>query len=36
MTLDLEPEAHIDVNPEDIAAIEKQKRKKRLTDGWED
>jgi hypothetical protein len=27
---------HLDVNPEDIAAIEKQKRKKRLTDGWED
>ena len=34
--LELEPEAKFDIDPEDAADIEKRKRKKRLTEGWDE
>nr|HEX4317879.1 protein phosphatase 2C domain-containing protein [Kofleriaceae bacterium] len=34
--LELEPEAKLDIDPEDAAEIEKRKRKKRLTEGWDE
>ena len=34
--LELEPEPSFDIYPEDAADIEKRKRKKRLTEGWDE
>jgi hypothetical protein len=35
-TLELEPEDPIDVHPDDVAELERNRRKKRLTEGWDD